>query len=104
MHHAPSRVTLVPAGELDLRTAAAFRAELAAVERLAPPLVVIDLRELRFVDSAGLGELVHAARRARAEDRRVVLVTGSAPIDRILAVSGLRQALETTADPDAIRD
>jgi anti-anti-sigma factor len=64
---------------------------------------VIDLRELQFMDSAGLAELVHAARRARDDGRRLVLVTGSAPIDRILAVSGVQQALETTADPATIQ-
>ena len=68
-------------------------------DRDAPALIVIDLRELEFLDSTGLGELVHATRRARAEKRRVVLVTGSAPIDRILTVSGAHEALETTADP-----
>ena len=39
------------------------------------------------------------ARRARAEQRRVVRVMGTQPIDRILAVSGVERAFETTADP-----
>ena len=51
------------------------------------------------MDSTGLNQLVQATRRARAEQRRVVLVTGTQPIDRILAVSGVDKTLETTADP-----
>jgi anti-anti-sigma factor len=61
--------------------------------------VVIDLRGLDFMDSTGLNQLVRATRRARAEQRRVVLVTGTQPIDRTLAVSGVEQVLDTTADP-----
>jgi anti-anti-sigma regulatory factor len=51
------------------------------------------------MDSTGLKELVGATRRARAAQRRLVLVTGMQPIDRILAVSGVDETLETTADP-----
>jgi anti-anti-sigma factor len=51
------------------------------------------------MDSAGLGQLVGATQRARTAGRRVVLVTGSAPIDRVLAVSGVARTVETTPDP-----
>ena len=47
------------------------------------------------MDSTRLNELVRA-RRARAEQRRVVRVMGTQPIDRIL---GVEKAFETTADP-----
>jgi hypothetical protein len=50
------------------------------------------------MDSTGLNDLVRA-RRARAEQRRVVLVKGPQPIDRILAVSGVDMAVETAAEP-----
>jgi anti-anti-sigma factor len=60
---------------------------------------MIDLRATTFIDSTGLAHLVGATRRARAEDRRVVLITGSGPIDRLLAISGAAQILETTTEP-----
>ena len=44
-------------------------------------------------------QLIDATRRARAEHRRVVLITGPAAIDRLLAVSGADQLLETTTNP-----
>ena len=86
-------------GELDLRSSQSLEHALREAERERPALVVIDLRGLDFMDSTGLSQLVRATRRARAEQRRVVLVTGTQPIDRILVVSGVHQALETTADP-----
>ena len=98
-HHGADRVTVVLGGELDLRTSKALENALLEAERERPALVVIDLRGLDFMDSTGLKELVGATRRARAEQRRAVLVTGTQPIDRILAVSGVDKAVETTANP-----
>ena len=96
------RVTVALSGELDLRTAADFRDAIDRLDREAPPLTVVDLRGLMFMDSAGIGELVRATRHARAAGRRVVLVTGSVPIDRVLAISGVDRVLETTADPASL--
>jgi anti-anti-sigma factor len=93
------RITVTMEGELDLATIARFRSELEAIEQRRPPLLVIDLRTLQFMDSSGLRELVAATQRARAQARRLVLITGSAPIDRLLAVSGATRGLETTDDP-----
>ena len=50
------------------------------------------------MDSTRLSGLARA-RRARAEQRRVVRVMGMQPTDRILAVRGVERAFETTADP-----
>jgi len=93
------RVTVALAGDLDLGTGEQFAAQLAPIERERPATIVIDLREAAFIDSAGLAQLIGATRRARSEHRRVVLVTGSAAIDRLLAVSGADQILETTTNP-----
>jgi RND superfamily putative drug exporter len=97
--HSPDRVTMVLGGELDLRSSRSLERALREAERERPALVVIDLRGLDFMDSTGLSQLVRATKRARDDQRRVVLVTGTQPIDRILVVSGVQQALETTADP-----
>jgi anti-anti-sigma factor len=93
------RVTVALTGDLDLGTGEQFADQLAPIERERPATIVIDLRDTRFIDSVGLGQLIDATRRARAEHRRVVLLTGSAAIDRLLAVSGANQILETTTNP-----
>jgi anti-sigma B factor antagonist len=69
------------------------------VEESAPPILVIDLRELTFMDSAGLQELFQARRRAAAADRRLVLVKGSEPIDRVLEIVRADSVVETVTDP-----
>jgi anti-anti-sigma factor len=86
-------------GELDLVTAPWLARRLAKVEATNPSLVLIDLRDLTFMDSSGLRELFSAQRRARAAGRRLVLVKGSAPIDRVLEMVRADRAMETVDDP-----
>jgi len=93
------RVTVVLSGDLDISTGEQFAEQLAPIEQQRPATIVIDLRHTGFVDSAGLGQLIGASTRARAEHRRVVLVTGPAAIDRLLATTGAAEALDTTTDP-----
>ena len=62
-------------------------------------MLVVDLRAVGFIDSAGLGVLVAANKRARREGRRLVLVKGPGPVANVLAVTGLDGALETTETP-----
>jgi putative drug exporter of the RND superfamily len=93
------RVTIGLAGDLDITTGRQFADQLAPIEQQRPATIVIDLRHTGFVDSAGLGQLIGASTRARAEHRRVVLVTGPAAVDRLLATAGVAEALETTTDP-----
>jgi RND superfamily putative drug exporter len=97
--HAADRVTLALTGELHLDTTEQFADQLAHIEQEHPQTIVIDLRDTGFIDSAGLAQLIGATRRARAQHRRVVLVTGAAAIDRLLAVSGADQILDTTTNP-----
>ena len=88
------RAVVVPRGELDLATAP----ELDAVvnERLdAGQDVVIDLRELAFMDSTGLRVLVAAHARVESADGGptflVVRPLPGAAIERILAIAGVEQ-------------
>ena len=55
------------------------------------------------MDSSGLRELFAANRRARAEGRRLVLVKGSRPIDRVLELVRAAEVVETVDDPGSIR-
>jgi anti-anti-sigma factor len=89
-------------GELDCDTATALREQLDTVEAEHPPLLLIDLRGLSFMDSSGLRELATAVRRGRQDGRRVVLVKGSAPVDSVLAITRAEDAIETVNDPAAV--
>src|SRR3984885_4323427 len=57
-------------------------------------LVVLDLRELEFLDSSGAHALVSHAVTARKAGRRLVLLRGPANVDRMLALAGCSGDLE----------
>jgi anti-sigma B factor antagonist len=80
------------AGELDLATSPQLQ---RAVEeaRLGARLVVLDLRELAFIDGSGVHAILDAARQARAEGRRLMLVRGPAQVDLVLTLTEARRQL-----------
>lgn len=81
------------AGELDLATAPQLAQTLR--EALCARLVVLDLRELTFMDSSGVHVILDAARVARQASGRLILVRGPAHIDRLLALTGVCDEVET---------
>jgi anti-sigma B factor antagonist len=88
-------------GELDLNHAYSFDEELRAVEGRRPPCIVLDLRELTFMDSCGLGRLLAARRRARRAGRRLLLVRGGRAIQVLLAMTWTEEAFEIVGDVPA---
>jgi anti-anti-sigma factor len=96
------RVYVVLRGELDLSTVAKVQEELRRVEASTPPLVVLDLSRLTFLDSTGLRCLITADERAREQGRRVVIVRGPDPVQRVFSITRLEEHLEIVDDPSAV--
>jgi anti-sigma B factor antagonist len=72
-------------GELDIATTPQLERTLDASQAR---LVVLDLRELAFLDSSGMHAIINAAIRARRAGRRLVLVRVPANVDRMLTLTG----------------
>jgi anti-anti-sigma factor len=85
-------------GELDLAHAYAFDEELRRVEEARPPCVVLDLRELVFLDSCGIARLLAARRRARKAGHRLLLVKGSPNVQRLFAFAAVDEAFEMVSE------
>jgi anti-sigma B factor antagonist len=85
-------------GELDLAHAYTFDEELRRVEDVRPACVILDLRQLDFLDSCGLARLLAARRRARKAGHRLLLVRGPAPIQRLFALSAVDEAFEMVSE------
>jgi anti-anti-sigma factor len=98
----PGAVRVTLAGELDLATAYAFDRRLLDIEARQPSLIVVDLRQVTILDSAGLARLVSAQRRARKAHRRLVLVRGGRTVMRVLQTTRLDEMLELTSDPEQL--
>lgn len=81
-------------GELDFANAYAFDRRLREIESQEPGLMLLDLHSLDFMDSAGIGRLLAAHRRAAKAGRRLMLTRGSRTIQRVVALAALDQVLE----------
>jgi anti-anti-sigma factor len=90
-------------GELDLSTVAKVQDELRRIEAGSPPTVVVDLSKLTFLDSTGLRCIVTADERAREEGRRMVIVRGPDPVQRVFAITRLEERLEMVDDAGTVR-
>jgi anti-anti-sigma factor len=88
-------------GELDIASTERLDHELQALENDAA-VIVLDLREVEFIDSTGVRALIAADERARSNGRRLVVVRGSTAVDRLLSVTQLDRRLEIVDDPDSV--
>ena len=101
----PGGVRLSVSGELDLGSVWAADGALRRAER-DTRLLVLDLRDLAFMDATGLAVVFHANQRARKTGRRFVVWVRSAGVRRLFELSRAERSLEIVVDPDvpAIRE
>jgi anti-anti-sigma factor len=78
-------------GELAMATTPRLERTLS---RSQARLVVLDLRELTFIDSSGVHAIVGAGIRARRAGRRLVLVHVPSHVDRMLRLTGTAHQVE----------
>lgn len=91
---------VVVTGELDIGTVPQLDRALRRAQADAT-LVVLDLRELEFVDLSGAYLLLAADRRIRRAGGRLVVVRGNAEVEWFLALIGLDRELELVDWPPA---
>jgi anti-sigma B factor antagonist len=91
-------------GELDLASSPALDEELERVAEGGAAVVVVDLRELEFMDSTGLSVLVRAHQRAEEQGRHLGLVNGSQQVKRLLTLTGVAERLMVADTPEELLD
>lgn len=96
VREAGSGLVLELSGELDLAGAPELAAKLTDALDEERELAV-DLRELEFIDSSGLGVLVRFNNAALAAGYEYSLIAGPPPVHRAFVLSGLDQALPFAA-------
>ena len=85
-------------GELDLATASTLGDELDEVERDSVRDVMLDMRDVTFVDSTGLNVVLQAWTRAQQNGHRLVVVGASRSTRRLCHIAGTEFILD---DPSA---
>jgi anti-sigma B factor antagonist len=90
----PAEAVVTLAGEIDMSTVQRLSkvvGDMFASE--PPPRVVLDMTEVTFCDSQGLGTLVVLSRKASMAQSALILVNVGDFLLRVLDITGLRGAL-----------
>ena len=93
-------VVIGVSGELDLASSPALEQELDRHMGLGTELVIVDLRQLEFMDSTGLSVLVRAHQRATESGQRFAVVRGPQQVQRLLSLTGVADRLTMVDSPD----
>lgn len=89
-------------GELDLASGPELETELDRLSGPETKMVVIDLRELDFMDSTGLSIIVRAHQRMADEGCEMGLVKGSQQVQRLLDLTGVADRLRLVDTPEEL--
>lgn len=84
---------LAVAGEIDVATSPELRRELHQLADREPTCLVLDLSDVTFIDSSGLGVLVGGLKRLREEDRGDILILEGLqePVRKVFDITGLTE-------------
>ncbi|WP_369797984.1 STAS domain-containing protein [Cellulomonas sp. B6] len=86
-----TRTVVHVAGEIDVSSADRLRERVSALVAEQRTDLVIDLTEVTFMDSTGLGLLVGTLKRVRTAGGRLVLVVDSERLLKVFRLTGLVQ-------------
>jgi anti-sigma B factor antagonist len=76
-------------GEVDLYTSPQLKEKVGEMVEQGQSRLVIDLTDVGFMDSSGLGVLVTALKRARERDGQLALVCPEGSVHKVLTITGL---------------
>jgi anti-anti-sigma factor len=94
---AGTNATAAIEGEFDM--AATFTVEPALEQALEAPglnAMTVDLTELRFIDSTGVGVLLRLDEETRARGVELTILRGPREVQRVFELAGLHEALPFT--------
>lgn len=80
-------IVVAAIGELDLQSAPVLEQQVARLRAGGHERVVVDLRQVEFIDSTGLRVLLGLHRAAQSEGRVIALVPGPRQVQRIFELT-----------------
>ena len=92
-----ARTHVRPVGEVDIATLIPLERALMRAVDDGCEHIVVDLREVTFMDAGGARLLLEAGRRAARGARRLSLIPGPRPARRVLEMTGALERFELLA-------
>jgi anti-sigma B factor antagonist len=88
------------AGEIDVYTSPVLQEKLVEILRDGSSTIVLDLSNVTFLDSTGLGVLITALKRCRNADGDLELVTAQPNVLKVLEITGLNDVFQVRPSLD----
>jgi anti-sigma B factor antagonist len=96
------RIVLGLHGELDLLGAPLLQEAIDRAGCEASTIMVLDLQDLQFVDSAGLRVILAAHERSRQNGQALALTPGTEQVQRLFTIAGVNDHLRIIGSPDEL--
>ncbi len=100
----PAGVLVRVCGEIDMHTSPLLRRKLQDTLELARPRLILDLREVSYIDSSGVGTIVEIKRRADRNGSTTVLVGLQPRVRNLFEITRLSSFFRIVDSPDQARD
>jgi anti-anti-sigma factor len=78
-----------PVGRLDIKNAPQFRKQVGEIAEKKPNLLLVDLTNVSFMDSAGLGVLVSALKAMRSIGAEMVLCSPNEQVSMLFELTSM---------------
>lgn len=78
-------------GELDAYTCAQLREEMIEVIENSSPNIVVDMSDVEYIDSSGLGTLVGGLKRSSEKGGKIAVVCVAGQIRKVFEITGLEK-------------
>jgi len=97
------RVVVALHGELDLASAPLLQSKIESVETDGVALVVLDMKDLEFIDSTGLRIVLAAHKHAQERGQELALTSIQQQVQRLLSITRVGEHLRILESPEELR-
>ena len=92
---------LVPSGILDSTQAAEVRAQVSEALATGAKTLLIDLKNITFIDSSGLGTLISMLKKVRSQGCEMVVCSASPQVKMLFELTSMDQVFQIYENRDA---
>lgn len=96
-YHSDGSAVVRLAGEIDVANAGRIPQQVAGALSSSAAGVVLDMAQVTFIDSTGIGAMIAARNACLADGRELRLIRPSVQVQRMLVLTGLDDIFETIA-------
>ncbi|MCS6960174.1 MAG: STAS domain-containing protein [Pseudanabaenaceae cyanobacterium SKYGB_i_bin29] len=92
---------IAPSGRLDITNVAKFRLDISGAVALKPKAILIDLKDVTFMDSSGLGALVSALKTARSSQCDLYICSLSEQVQMLFNLTSMSKIFKIYPDRES---